>query len=781
MPDRAHTLLPWCAAAFLVGCCLACLLSQAPDPVLLSVSVLPTLLLVLSFPRLLPVGFIVFGAIWMLWAAERIHAAHPSEAVIGQDVSITGYVIGPVEDRGRSRRYRFKVLQSDASIGMPAGSMIRLSDYRRDALTLQPGEAWRLTVRLRPPSGFSNPGGFDYERWLFSRQIVATGYIRAAGENVRVPSLDQLQPVTRFRLRIADMISETLEKKEVAGLVMALATGDRRGIDHEQWHTLRVTGTAHLMAISGLHVGLAAWLAFWLGRLLWSLWPRLMLLLPAQKAGMLFALLLATGYSLLAGFTLPTQRALIMLAVVTLSFLLGRRVRPTNLLALAVFSILLLDPLAVLAAGFWLSFGAVAMILFSLHYHQSSSRAASAVRLQLRLSLLMAPLALLMFDQVPVLGPVANLVAIPVVAFMVVPVILLAVMLYLLGMSGMVVSLLLKLAAFILSLLWSGLEWLAKADKFVDPSIPVGWTSVLALAVVALLLVLPSGLRIRRVVPVFILLAFLPGQDRPGPGEVRLQLLDVGQGLAALVQTHNHALLFDTGARFSRTFNAGDAVVLPALQRQGIDDLDALIVSHGDNDHRGGLPAIVEQVEVRRLISNEHLGHESVACLAGMQWTWDDVSFRVLHPDGRSTDEGNNASCVLQVTSRYGSILLPADIERQAEEQLVDRYGDALQSDVLVAPHHGSRTSSSSDFLSAVSPSLVLVPAGWHNRYHHPAADVVQRIHASGARVLNTADCGSIMVGLGRSGIESVAWRDIQRRLWQRRPLPQACHQGTSE
>ena len=712
----------------------------------------------------------------MASTAASLQSRALPEELIGKDVHIIGYAIGLPDISDHMSRYTFRVLHMWSGTRQLSGGTIRLSDYRRHGQVLQPGNAWHFTVRMKPASGFANPGGFDYERWLFSQRIVSTAYIREDPSNRRIPGFDRHTAVTDIRLHVAGVIEDAIGDSEFSGLITALAVGDKREISQPQWEVLRQTGTAHLMAISGLHVGLVAWLAFWVGSICWSVWPWLVMRLPAHKAAMVLAVASATLYSLLAGFTLPTQRALIMLATFSIAYILDRRIRPLNLLSLTLLLVLIRDPLAVLSAGFWLSFGAVGMIFYGLLYQHRDNRVSSAVRMQFRLSIMLAPLTLLLFNQFSIVAPLANGLAIPVVAFAVVPVVLLAVCLFLLSGSGAMVALLFKLAALVMSGLVQVLEVLAELEAQADRWSFVSSPLILASILLVILLVMPAGLRLRQASLICILAAVVPDQNRMEEGDVRLLMMDVGQGLSILVQTRDHVLVFDAGARFSDSFNAGDAVVLPVLKHLGIERIDTLLVSHGDNDHIGGAVPVLQGVQVDRLLTNEHIsGHASWPCVAGESWVWNRVQFRVLHPGAGDHKEGNNGSCVVKISSPFGNILLPADIEKKAESRLVADHPDDLQADILIAPHHGSRTSSSSDFLDHVAPDLVLVPAGWHNRYRHPSGQVVRRVQEKGAALASTADCGAIEITLDRTGRNISSWRIQQRRLWQWRVPSDDC------
>ena len=731
-----------------------------------------------------PGRVLVFALAGFLWATLVGHAQSTGEldpALEGRDVVVDGAIVSLPDQRGDRSRFRFHVneLWLDDEPLSPPGTLL-LSWYR-GAPPLRVGEGWRLRLRLKRPNGFMNPGGFDYEGWLFREGVRAKGYVRKArsdDENRRL-SPPRGHYIDRLRQHLRDGIRSALAGQPQAALVAALAVGDRSAISDGQWDTLIRTGTNHLLAISGLHVGLVAGLAFFLVRWLWSRSARASLRWPAPKAGALAALLAAGAYAALAGFAVPTQRALVMVAVVMLAVILQRQVRPSSLLALALLVVLVIDPLAVLAPGFWLSFAAVAAILLGMSGRLGGTRGWRGWgRVQWVVALGLLPLLILLFQRASVVAPLANLLAVPWVSFFTVPLTLLG------SVAWLVFPLLgeglLTLAAWSLSALWWLLEGLGEWPFAQwSPALPPLWAVGCALPGVALLL-LPRGLPGRWLGLVWLLPLWLA---RPAPlpvGEAEFTLLDVGQGLAAVVRTRGHALVFDTGPRFPSGFNTGEAVIAPFLRAQGVTRLDALIVSHGDNDHIGGAPALAAEFPPRRVLSSvpERLAALGAQpCRGDTAWTWDGVRFELLHPGpdyrggGRA---GNNRSCVLRVSAGGDAVLIPGDIERPAEDHLLATRPEDLAAEVLVVPHHGSRTSSGEAFIAAVSPRFALFPVGYRNRYGFPRADVLERYRAREVRLLDSARHGAIRFRLGGEGELRLleTWRQAARRYWQRRAEP---------
>ncbi len=754
---------------FLFGILLFQQCSELPEPYWL----FGALLLPLAWWRPLRLPMAALGG--FLWAF--LHATWNlgntlPQTLEGMDLELEGVIASLVEESPHRARFHFSVerlYSSERQFVVPR--QVLLSWYGQKRPSLVVGDRWRLTVRLKRPYGFMNPGGFDYEGWLFQQRINARGYVRSKRPQIHLAAEVNSHPVDRLRHYLRQRLKEQLGDHPQAGLVAALTIGDRSAIRDKQWQVLTDTGTNHLMAISGLHVGLVAGMAFFLSRRLWSLLGRAPLLLAAPRAAALIALLTAVGYAALAGFSLPTQRALLMVAAVMGAVFLQRQISPSHILALALGGVLLLDPLAVMSAGFWLSFGAVTIILYGVSGRLGENRGwRSWGRLQWVITLGLLPLLILFFQQAPLTAPLANLIAVPWVSFSVVPAALAGTGILLLHPpTG---GWLLLQAANLLDWLWPLLEWLADFEALQwQPPSAGNWT-LLAAAAGILWLLAPRGIPARWVGVGWLLPLVLSTPQRPAANEAWFTLLDVGQGLAAVVQTRNHVLVYDTGPKFSDQFDTGSAVLVPFLRQQGIRSLDLLIVGHGDNDHIGGARSLLREYPARRLLSAvpERLGADAEPCWRGESWQWDGIRFTLLHPPAGETGSGNNASCVLKVESPSASLLLTGDIERQAEQQLLQDLPDALAADLLVAPHHGSKTSSSSRFIDAVGPAYVLFPVGYRNRFHHPHPRVIERYKARGIRMLDTASYGAIHFRLGKQGISAAeSYRLSARRYWNTR------------
>ncbi len=697
-------------------------------------------------------------------------------ALEGRDIELSGVVAGLPQALERGVRFEFDVEQ--AAAGVPPH--ISLAWYRgRDdeddeaspLVPVRAGERWRFTVRLKRPHGNLNPHGFDYEAWLFERGIRATGYVRprsAERIDARVwrpgYAVEMLRETIRDRFRAA---LPDVTSAPYAGILIALAIGDQQAIDPELWRSFARTGITHLMSISGLHVTMLAGLAYALVNWLWRRSARLPLRLPAQHAAAVGGFLAAFGYCLLAGFAVPAQRTLYMLGVVALARLAAREMAASRVLLLALLLVLLLDPWAVLAAGFWLSFGAVALL-----FHIGSGRLGPAHwllewgRAQWAVTLGMLPALLALFQQFSLVSPLANAVAIPLVSFVITP-------LALLGTLPLLDPLL-ALAHFFTAWLMIFIDWLAGLPLAMwQQAAPPAWAVLLALAG-GIWLLLPRGFPSRWLG----MLAFLPLltvlPPRPAPGSAEITVLDVGQGLAIHVQTATHDLLFDAGPAFSADADSGNRIIAPYLRAMGVRRLDAMVISHADKDHEGGAASVLAALPVgllRTSLPFEHaLAAQPVAhelCQKGETWNWDGVAFAMLHPGAEPLSrKTNDLSCVLRITAGGRSMLLTSDIEAISEQSLLAGQPPPLAAEVMTVPHHGSKTSSTPGFIAAVAPRDVIFPVGYRNRFGHPKEEVVARYLESGARLHRTDVDGAIGVSLAAAGIGFRHERAERRRYW---------------
>ena len=650
---------------------------------------------------------------------------------------------------------------------------VRLGWFRHHQ-ALNAGETWQFKVRLKRPSGFFNPGGFDYEKWLFTERINATGYVRKSQAlNKRLAESDWYS-VNRLRQTIHETIQQNVENKSSAAVLSALTVAVRSRLDDRQWELLQHSGTSHLIAISGLHIALLASFAFLPIMLLWRLFPGLNEIVPVRIAGSVVGVVFALAYAMLAGFTLPTQRALLMVVIGVWGLNSRKNYDSTTVLAVALILVLLLDPLAAMTISFWLSFLAVAIILFFIKRQHRKPRW-MMIKLQLLISLAMLPLTILFFGTASLTSPVANLFAIPWVTLVVVPLSLMA--LILMPLTTSISDILLNLAALAIDYLFKGLELIdgTRLSEFYPAEIP---TCLLILSFIGLLyLFLPKGFPARWLGAVLIIPAVLFSPDKINHGGFIYTLLDVGQGMASVVQTSSHTLVYDTGTRASENFDIGKLVVIPYLRSKGIAKVDTLLVSHEDIDHRGGAKYIHDNIPVTQVMSSDPDVLEMIkveSCDAGKKWQWDNVDFEILSPLHNYPKNDNNSSCVLKVSNGQHSLLLTGDIQKVAEndllENLFESMPEKLKAEVITVPHHGSKTSSSTAFIDAVSPQIGLITAGYRSRFGHPKPEVKKRYESRGVTLMNTVDHGAIQLSFSdnENVIKTKSYRLTNRGFWSR-------------
>jgi len=750
--------------------------SQAQLPSIWWAVSLPILLALFYFAPRLRIGLAtLLGFLWALLHAHMLLNHSLATELEGKNLYLEGVVVSMPDQTPERTRFVLeveKLFLDEVEHASPG--RIRLGWYR-NAPRIVAGERWGLVVRLKQPHGFMNPGGFDYEGWLFRQGIRAIGYVRTSERN-RVLGQDKwIGGIQRWRQGIRDKINAMVSDPAGAALLNALVIGDRAGINPQHWQLFAATGTNHLVAISGLHIGIVAGLAFFLMRRLWASSETMALLLPAAHAATLSALVAGTVYAAMAGFAIPTQRALIMLMVFSLGFLRRRPSRPFRTLAMALLLVVIWDPLVVLSAGFWLSFVAVAAIMYGFTGRIGDIGWIKQLgRVQWLVTLALAPLLLGLGLQVSPIAPLVNILAVPLFSFIVVPLCLLSVMLlYLYQPLGVP---LLESVSWLLVMSMNGMGYISDMpfSSWFGTSVPI-WVWLPAFLGV-LLMLSPPAIPARWLGMLFLVPLISLRPSTPASGVAQITVLDVGQGLAVAIRTHQHTLLYDLGPKFSDSFNTGSAVILPWLRQVGIDRVDLLILSNGDMDHRGGLSGVQGQVAIGSILSGEpqRIEVESELCRAGRNWSWDGVDFRLLHPSDHEAWKGNNSSCVLQVEVAGRRILIPGDIHKEVERKLITTSRDLIKSDLMLIPHHGSRSSSTVDFTHAVSPDYAIVSAGYRNRYGFPHHDVLRRWRAVGAKVLNTAELGAIEIVLAADGTITlpVHHRLQQQRYWHR-PLIQ--------
>ncbi len=759
------------------------------------------------------VGALALGLGASGWRASARWAHELPPALEGRDLIVTGVIASLPQTSVDGVRFRFEVEQARLADGAdvtvpPLLSLGWYKGFHEDALARQPqrqlraGQRWQFGTRLRQPHGNMNPHGFDYELYLFEQGVRATGYVRDSGQSPpRLLDERAGHPVERLRQSVREAIYARVSEPRAAGVMAALSVGDQSAIDRDDWLLFRNVGIAHLVSLSGVHVTMFAWLAG--AALLWA-WRRsrrLMLWVPGPVAARWGGLSASLAYALFSGWGVPAQRTVWMLAAVTLLQARGRRWPWSLVLLSAAVVVSAMDPWALLQPGFWLSFVAVGLLLASEPARHAEVQAPEAevlaeaggdraprwqrwlgslrsgawggLRTQIIATLGLTPLSLVFFQQVSIVGFAANLVAIPLVTLVITP----------LALLGVALPPLWNLGAVVIGWMSTGLQWLADWPWAVwtVPVAPV-WAQIAGLAGAALL-IMPLPWRLRGLAVPLVLPLLVPSHELPAQGHFELLAVDVGQGSSVLVRTRNHLMVYDTGPQYSRDSDAGQRVLVPLLRARGETRIDKLVLSHRDIDHVGGAKALLQSLPVDELLSSLEGEHPLRAmnpaprrCESGQAWQWDGVRFEVLHPaaaDYQRSLKPNALSCVLRVSSVQGSVLLAGDIERPQELALVAALGSALRSDVLLVPHHGSRTSSTEAFLDAVAPHDAVIQAGYLNRFGHPVAEVRQRLLDHGAALHESTRCGA-WHGSGEGAGDAplpggLCERERARRYWHHR------------
>jgi len=752
---------------------------------------------------------VLLGFYWAAsFASLRLNDELPKEWQ-QKNIELIGVIATLPEAIERGERFQFdveKVLTQDATNSLKVPAHISLNFYRDSKFTPQftnsenipqdinsennyfhAGERWQFSVKLKRPHTTYNPHGFDFEAWALSENMRATGSINQKGDHKKLSNF-VFRPnyiVEYYREKVGNRISNTLINQPYAGVIRALVIGDDSQISTADWTVYLRTGTNHLMSISGLHITMLAGLAFVITAFVWRRIPNLVLLFPTRKAATIAGLIVAILYACLAGLSVPTQRTLFMLMTFALALLLGRNIAISRALSIALMVVVLIDPWAVIAPGFWLSFSAVAIIAYvSVGRLKAQHWFVEAVRTQWAITLGLLPLLIVMFGQASVISPLANALAIPVISLVVVPLSIVGALLP--------VDFVLHLAHWVLDICMHGLNWLANLPMAVwqQPAPPV-W-AMLTAVFGTLWLLLPHGFPQRWLGLVLFLPLFFVKPPALKIGEMQVSVLDVGQGLSVVIKTASHSFLYDAGSRYSSQSDAGSRIVMPYLRSMGVTKLDGFVVSHDDSDHSGGATSVLAQMPVDWLATSFDLPDafktsmkthartgKTFKCFAGQHWQWDAVDFQVLYPSQESYQNlqltDNNKSCVIKISSAFGSILLVGDIEKAAEAELLQTNQglpnqNLLASDVLVVPHHGSKTSSTLDFIQAVGAKEAIFTVGYLNRFKHPKEEIEKRYINAGTALYRSDYNGAVLLDFKANKALSIsAWRQAQPRYWHDR------------
>ncbi len=738
--------------SFCFGVFCAYFLPSLPEKNSLLLIVLPLLLSVKLRWFIYPSVFLC-GCAWLIFIGHTKLETKLPESLDKQTVWLQGYVNYLPVNQADKIKFRLQIrcitMHQLSKIDCEEKDDKKIANIKLVELSwYQPtdfpkaGEYWYIKAKLRRPRSFENPGGFDYAGWLYILGVDATGYIKEAIHDLE--NTDYFFSIHVLREKIREKLVEKTKLHDNQAILFALMLGDRSMFSPEIWSLFKKTGTNHLMAISGLHIGMISGSMFLLvqvlGRFISILnyWPR-------QKIAAVMCLIVALLYSGLAGFSLPTLRALIMLSVVLAGVIMSRKIRLGWTFIFALTLMLIINPLSIGSVSFWLSFSAVGVLVF---FFQTSQRSLlrNFFTAQIVIFLGLFPILLLTFNQAPLISPIANSIAVPVVSFVVVPLDFLGcLLLFVFDPAG---EFLLVLSDRIMSFLLILLTKMAS----IDFSLSVKDLNQITVWL-GLFVMLCTGVKFKIFNKLFAvivlgLIFLIPKPEKVSRGEFKLSLLDVGQGLSVIVQTNHHVLVFDVGARFGG-LDFGKIVVIPFLKRQGIDHVDRLVISHADNDHTGGLQSVLEEISIASIYVGENLdyidGNRQQQCQQGLHWAWDNVRFSFIHPD-RVYSKANNNSCVLKIQTDHLTVLIPGDIEKLVEQHLIDYDDKLLKADILIAPHHGSLTSSTWQFIRKVAPDYVWISAGYLNQFGHPHKKILKRYEQLNVKVLNTAFTGAITV-----------------------------------
>jgi len=758
------------ALALLMGIAIVQWLPLLPPRWLMGVLAIAALIMAWRLPRVRALAVLMLGFAWAAWYGSTAMSARLPKDWEGQDFQVTGRVVGLAQTKAGATSVPFQIEQASRDGQAIAWhGRARISWYEQPSVQPEPCSRWQLRLRLRRPRGTINPGGADSERSALARGIAAVGYVRDDPGNQRLSVATWC--LDRLRGSLADGIQSRVRNPHDAALLRAFTVGDTRGLEQHDWEVARANGISHLIAISGFHVGVAAVFGVWLCHALYWLWPSLAVRCPRVQAEAISALVTASAYGALAGLGMPTVRTMLMIGAFALARCSRRATGSGHALAMALMAILLVNPTAVLEAGFWLSFVGVAFLILCMNAKERGLRGflRELTLGQIVMTVALLPLTMWFFGEASLVGAVSNLVAVPFVSFVIVPCALLGMLLLII--CPPLATPLLRVAEWLTHAQWWLLEQTATwpgAHWYLPTVKP--WALLLA-TLGAVWLFMPRGVPLRMLGALLFLPLLCPVRDLPAAGAFQAWVLDVGQGLAVVVRTRDHALVYDAGARYPSEYDLGAAVVIPSLYALGIDRLDMLMISHADNDHAGGAPAVAAAFPAARRYSGEpgRVRVPMAQCLAGQQWEWNGVRFRVLSPTTAMLNaSANDHSCVLLVEGRAGRLLLTGDIAMDTEPSVAASL-NAGSRPVLQVPHHGSKSSSSAEFITAVQPELAVVSAGWRNRFGHPRPEVMQRYAAAGVPVFNTAVDGAVQIDFPAAAPSYIAarWRLLERRYWR--------------
>ena len=716
----------------------------------------------------------ILAIFWASWNFQQHWLISLPSELESKSIVVQGFVTDMPRNNTSRSRFRFKVeqiLTLEQEVLAPTqhllGQMIELSCYRCP-YDILPQQKWSFTVRLKRPHGYASWGAFDFEKFLFRHQLVARGYVRVKGENHFISEGDW--SINKVRWRFKQQLSQQLSGYTVGhGMIAALLIGDKSQLADQHKRTFQATGVSHLMAISGLHVGLV--FLFVCQLIKWLLMPfaQIFYRCPRQFIVLPPALLAAFSYSAMAGFAVSTQRAFVMLSVFVVCRLIARDNSLLRVLLIAAGIILMLDPLSILDVGFWLSCGAVFIIaLAGLRFKNLT-----LYQLQPLLWLGMLPMSMAFFGQVSLISPLVNLLMVPLFCSILIPLVLLAFVLSQLGLETPNRILIDSLAQ-VFEYIYTLLEKLSRLElALIYPTwYSLVFAALMIIGAYAIWRRARAKLTLSAIAFLCLILAFIWSQDEYHKNEVEIALLDVGQGLSMVVQAKDYVLVYDTGPAYQSGFNAAEAVLIPYLRHRGISHIDTLIISHADNDHIGGFAILSETIEVGEIFTSRlDRIPEATLCETGQKWHVGAIKFEIISPQADTPQGSNNLSCVLSISNGTFRALITGDIEKQVERFLLEE-GIDLKADFLLVPHQGSKTSSTAKFIDAVDPIIGLIAAGYRNHYGHPHASVVERYTNRSIKLMSTVENGSILLKFNGKDWAINTFREQEKGFWHRQKMP---------
>ena len=692
------------------------------------------------------IGWFGLGFLYALWIAHSILNKDLPIDLEGKLIEIHGRIVDIPQNVGYGMRFEFEL---DSTPDYPAFKA-RLNWTKNFPQNLQTNQRYKLQVRLKKSHGLRNPNTFDQERWFFQNRVRAQGNVKKG---------ELLENGFDLRFQIYQILKEKMQDFPRSGILMALILGETKGISQQEWKALRNTGTIHLISVSGTHLSMIALsissLMIILMRIIGGKWLFIKTKIPIA----ILSFLIVAIYAWLAGFSIPTQRSLIMIGGIFLSIILSKRFAHSYILSVALFLVLLFDPLAVLSMGFWLSFIAITILLYTPHKNTTYANQMFQLESSWVVFIVLIPPLLLLFGQVSLLSIISNMMVISLFSIFIMPFLFLGAVLSLfdfeyfpLLLSSYALDFIMKILAFLGNLDFSLLYL---------PNAPI-WALSLAMIGVFLIL-MPRGM-VGKWLSVFLFLPMLfPHIEKPKEGEIYFDLLDVGQGLSTVIRTKNHILIYDTAPAYEKRVIA-ESTLIPFLRGKGIKEISRLIISHPHADHAGGVDSLIQAFEIYDILTTEPKHWQGASyCKSGQFWEWDSVKFEMLA--GEENYYKNN-SCVLKITTGKSSILLTGDIEETQERLLLDKQ---IKTNILIAPHHGSKTSSSLAFVNAVRPDYALFSVGYKNQFKHPRPQIIARYQMIGAQILETQHSGTISFQLTPENIsEPQRYREIHRHYWHR-------------